>query len=82
MVLVVDRLIVMNEGRVMYDDVPHKVFSNYQELEKMGLRAPQVTYLMNELRGRGFDVMTDVTTVEEAKEELIRVFGRNRGQHA
>jgi len=66
----VDRIVVMNQGRVMYDDVPKKVFSNYKELEEIGLAAPQVTYILHELRCRGFDVDTDATTIEEAAETV------------
>ncbi len=62
----VDRIVVMNKGRVMYDDAPKKVFSNYKELEEIGLAAPQVTYILHELRSRGFDVDTGATTIEEA----------------
>lgn len=69
----VDRIIVMNDGRVMYDDVPKKVFRNYKELEAVGLAAPQVTYLMHELRAAGFDVDSDATTVEEAKAEILKI---------
>lgn len=62
----VDRIIVMNRGSVMYDDEPKAVFSHYQELEAVGLAAPQVTYILHELKGRGFAVDTGATTIEEA----------------
>lgn len=67
-----DRLIVMNKGTVMYNDVPKKVFEHYQELEAVGLAAPQVTYIMHDLAERGLGVRTDVTTVSEAADEIIR----------
>lgn len=67
-----DRLIVMNKGRVMYHDEPKKVFEHYQELEKVGLAAPQVTYIMHDLAKRGIPVRTNVTTVEEAADEIVR----------
>ena len=54
----VGRLIVLDHGRVMYDDIPKKVFRNYRELEKIGLAAPQLTYIMNDLKANGFDVET------------------------
>ena len=69
----VKRIIVMNQGRVMFDDVPKEVFKHYKELETIGLAAPQVTYLMHELREKGLPVSTDVTTVAEARAELLRV---------
>ena len=62
----VDRIIVMNRGSVMYDDEPKAVFSHYQELEAVGLAAPQVTYILHELKDRGFAVDTGATTIEEA----------------
>lgn len=71
----VERIIVMNQGEILYDDVPRKVFAHYQELEKIGLAAPQVTYLMHDLERRGLPVSADATTVEEATEELLRVLG-------
>ena len=67
----VKRIIVMNQGQVMYDDVPANVFRNYKELETVGLAAPQVTYLMHEMREAGFDVNTDISTVEEAVKEIL-----------
>lgn len=68
-----DRIIVMNKGTVMYNDAPKKVFEHYQELEKVGLAAPQVTYIMHDLAKRGMPVKTGVTTVEEAADEIMRV---------
>lgn len=70
----VDRIVVMDHGKIRYDDTPRKVFAHFQELEAMGLAAPQVTYLMQELQERGFDVDADVTTMEEAKEVLLKKY--------
>lgn len=67
----VDRIVVMDHGKIKYDDKPCQVFAHYKELEAMGLAAPQVTYLMHELREHGIDVDTNVTTIEEAKEALL-----------
>ena len=67
-----DRLIVMNKGTVMYNDEPKKVFEHYRELEEVGLAAPQVTYIMHDLVKRGMSVRTDVTTVAEAADEIMR----------
>ena len=62
----------MNKGTVMYYDEPKKVFEHYQELEKVGLAAPQVTYIMHDLAKNGIAVRTDVTTVSEAADEIMR----------
>lgn len=72
----VERIIVMNQGKIMYDDIPQKVFSHYKELESVGLAAPQVTYIMNALREKGFPVKTDAGTIEEAAEEICRTIDR------
>lgn len=67
----VERLIVMNKGEVAFDDTPKKVFSHYKELEKMGLAAPQITYIMHALKEHGLPVEQDATTVEEAKKSIL-----------
>lgn len=67
----VDRIVVIDHGKIQYDDKPRQVFAHFRELEAMGLAAPQVTYLMHELKEHGIDVDTDVTTIEEAKKELL-----------
>ncbi|MBP3273593.1 MAG: energy-coupling factor transporter ATPase [Butyrivibrio sp.] len=72
----VDRIIVMNKGRVAFDGEPKEVFRHYKELEEIGLAAPQVTYCMQELKEAGFDVDTDVTTLKEAKREILKALGR------
>ena len=71
-----DRLIVMNSGEVMYNDTPKNVFAHYQELEKVGLAAPQVTYIMHDLKMKGFPVGVTATTVEEAADEIMHALGK------
>ena len=71
-----ERIIVMNKGKVMYDDSPHKVFSHYKELEKMGLAAPQITYIMHIFKEKGFNVDEDIINLEEAKESILKSIGR------
>ena len=72
----VDRIIVMNSGEVMFDGVPKEVFSHYKELEAVGLAAPQVTYIMHDLKMKGFPVGVTATTVEEAADEIMHALGR------
>ena len=74
-----ERIIVMNQGEVMYDDVPREVFRHYKELESVGLAAPQVTYIMHTLKDRGFDADENATTIEEAREEILEAF-RKKGK--
>lgn len=71
----VDRLIVMNQGQVRFDGTPKEVFRHYRELEEIGLAAPQVTYLMQELKEKGARVDTDATTVEEAADAIAAWLG-------
>lgn len=63
----VDRIIVMNRGSVLFDDLPREVFGHVKELEQVGLAAPQVTYILRTLRAKGMAVQTDATTLEEAE---------------
>lgn len=70
----VDRIIVMNKGTILYDDIPSKVYEHYKELEKVGLAAPQVTYVMSELEAGGFPVTTNITTIEDAKQAILKAF--------
>ena len=73
-----DRIIVMNKGSVMYNDKPKNVFAHYQELEKIGLAAPQVTYIMHDLKEQGFPVEVNVTMVEEAADEIMKVLEKKQ----
>ena len=67
----VERIIVMNHGHVAFDDTPKKVFAHYKELEKIGLAAPQMTYIMHALKEHGMDVDVTATTVEEARDTIL-----------
>ena len=72
----VDRIIVMNKGSVMFDNEPKEVFRHYKELEEVGLAAPQVTYIMHTLKKSGLNVETDITTIEEAKNAILRALNK------
>ncbi len=72
-----DRIVVMNQGQVMFNSTPKEVFSHYRELEEVGLAAPQVTYIMHELAEKGFDVNTGATTVKEAADSIMEVLGND-----
>ena len=68
----VDRLIVMNDGEVMFDGTPKEVFPHYKELEAVGLAAPEVTYLMHELSQLGLSVDLGATSVQEATASILQ----------
>ena len=75
----VERIIVIQNGRIAYDAPPREVFSHYKELESYGLSAPQVTYIAQALREKGFPVDPDVTTVEEAKRSILQTLSGKGG---
>ena len=73
----VDRIIVMNEGKVMLDGTPREVFAHAEELERVRLAAPEVTYILRDLKKRGLDVDTDAITIPEAAEAIARALEIN-----
>ena len=66
-----DRLLVMNHGEKVFDGTPREVFKHYKELETMGLAAPQITYIVQDLRKHGVDIDDEITTVEEARKAIL-----------
>lgn len=72
-----DRTIVMNKGQVAYDGTPEEVFTYYKELEEIGLAAPQVTYLVAELKKKNIKLSDHVTTVDRAVDEMLDVLEVN-----
>ncbi len=65
------RMIVFHEGEIAFDGTPKMVFSHFRELEKIGLAAPEITYIMHELKERGLDVDVSAITVPEAKRSIL-----------
>lgn len=74
----VDRLVVMDAGTVAYDGTPAEVFRHYKDLEKLGLMAPQVTYVMEGLKARGVSGISDAITVEEAVSQILTKYRKGR----
>ncbi len=72
----VRRILVMNEGRLVMDGPTREVFRHREELEDMGLAVPEVTAVLSELKRAGLPVRDDLITVEEARDEILRVLGR------
>lgn len=65
-----DRLLVMSGGEKRFDGTPKEVFKHYEELEELGLSAPQVSYLVQRLRRAGMPLSDEITTVAEARDAL------------
>lgn len=72
---VANRIIVMDNGQCILDGKPQNIFKEISTLESVGLGVPQVTYLIRELNKRGFHISDDVFTLEQAKREILKVFG-------
>ena len=72
----VDKIIVMHAGEVVFFDTPARVFTQIDTLESIGLAVPEVTYLMRELKKKYPDIREDIFTVEAARQEIERVVGR------
>lgn len=70
---IAEKIVVMNHGKVELQGTPSEVFKNIEKLEKIGLGVPQVTYLIRDLRKKGFEISDDIFTIEGAKKELIRI---------
>ena len=73
-----EKIIVMNDGHVELQGKPKEVIKEIDTLEKIGLAVPQVTYLMRELKKKGFNVSEDIFTVEKAKSELLNILLKNK----
>lgn len=67
------RVIVMDNGKCILDGTPREVFKEKEILFKVGLDIPQITHIVSKLRQNGFDISDDIFTVEEAKEEIIKL---------
>lgn len=71
---VADRVLVMHKGKCIMDGIPSSVFKEISTLEEVGLAAPQVTYLVKELKAKGFNISEDIFTIEQAKQALLKLF--------
>lgn len=68
-----DRVVVIDRGRIIVDDVPKNVFSNVEHMKQLGLDVPQATAIAYELRKAGVDIRTDVLDAQDCAEEIIRL---------
>ena len=74
------RILVVNGGKIVFDDKPRKVFEHEKELHEMGLAIPQVTQLMHRLKSEGYPVFENAITVQEARKNLLMYFQGKKKQ--
>ena len=75
----VDRILVMDQGCLLYDDVPEEVFRHKEKLEEIGLAVPFYMYLMEDLRERGFfEEEVTAITLKEAEDQILKVLKRKQ----
>ncbi|MBQ2135370.1 MAG: energy-coupling factor transporter ATPase [Clostridia bacterium] len=65
-----DRVVVMNDGAIIADSTPKRIFSDVEMLKSVGLDVPQTTELLYSLKKNGFDVSTDVISIKEAADAI------------
>lgn len=74
----VDRIIVMHRGKIELFDDPRNVFKEVETLESIGLGAPQISYLIRDLKQKGINLREDIFTVEEVKEGILKWIRGNK----
>jgi len=72
----VDRLVVVNDGKLPFQGTPREVFQHGAELEQMGLGVPQMTRVFNRLRAMGVDIDASVYTIDQAKNAIMAKLGK------
>ena len=68
-----DKLIVMNRGKVEFVGTPKEIFRHENRLNEIGLGVPKVVTLMNALRAKGYDIESDIITMDEAKQQILKL---------
>ena len=69
-----DRIIVIDNGRLVFDDTPQNVFENHEVLNEMGLSVPSAKRVLYKLNEKGIPVRTKAITVSDAVDEILRVY--------
>ena len=75
----VDRLVVVNDGRIPYEGTPSQVFCHGPELEAMGLGVPQMTRVFNRLQAKGVEVPASVYTIQQARQAVLDALAAKKG---
>ena len=74
----VNKVIVLYKGKIHMEGTPKEIYSQAEELVRIGLGIPQIAEIVNELRKKGFNIKSDVITVEEAKVEILKEIRRRK----
>ena len=72
------KILVMNDSKLAFYDTVENVFAKSDELIEMGLNIPEITKLFLKLKKAGYDVRTDIYTLEQAEKELLALAGRGK----
>jgi energy-coupling factor transport system ATP-binding protein len=78
----VERIIVMNNAKIMLDGTPREVFRHGEELENVGLSEPQVVYICQYLKQRGMNIPKEVLTVDEAAQAILKAAGKKESENS
>ena len=76
----VDRLVVVNDGRIPFQGTPREVFQHGAELEAMGLGVPRMTRVFHRLRAMGVDIDPSVYTIKQARQAVLSCLARKEGR--
>ena len=71
-----DKILVLSKGDLVLNGTPKEVFRHIDLLESIGLRAPEVSYIIRELREKGFEINEDISTIEEARDAILALVRR------
>lgn len=75
-----DRVVVIDDGKIILDGTPHEVFKNYSLLRKCRLDVPQSNALLHELSERGVNISTDSITPKEVAERILEVYASKKSK--
>lgn len=73
------RLVVMSKGEMVLTGTPREVFEQQELMQSIGLGVPQAAQLAHALRDQGFDVASDLYTLEEVRDAILRLYGKEEG---
>ncbi len=73
-----DRVVVIDDGKIILDGTPREVFRNYATLRECKLDVPQANALLHELKSRGVDISTDAVSPHDVADEIIKLYNKQK----